>query len=292
MSSSKFATCLWFDNQAEDAIGFYKTVFKNVSVGKTSRYTEASAKASGQKAGAAMVVDAQIENLNVLALNGGPIFKFTPAMSLFVGCDTAAEIKEMWNKLSAGGKVRMGLDKYPWAENYGWTADKFGVEWQLVQLPRPKKISPAFTFVDKLYGKGQEALDFYTSVFKDSKVEYLALDEKKKTVLHASLYLQGEPFVLSEGEGTHGWTFNEATSQVVYCDTQAEIDSYWSKLTSNGGSEAPCGWCKDKFGVSWQITPRALGKWMTDPKTADRVFAALVKMKKPDLATLERAATL
>jgi predicted 3-demethylubiquinone-9 3-methyltransferase (glyoxalase superfamily) len=91
-----------------------------------------------------------------------------------------------------------------------------------------------------------------------------------------------------DGPGAHAYTFNEAVSLVVNCDTQDEIDDYWNKLT-NGGQESQCGWLKDRFGVSWQIVPAILGKLMNDPERAPRVMQALMKMKKFDIDTLLNA---
>jgi len=283
------APCLWFDQQAEPAAQFYATVFEKTKIETISRYGPAGAEISGQKPGSVLTVDFTLEDLRIEGLNGGPMFKFTPALSLFVSCATENEIDEKWKKLSAGGNVRMGLDKYPWAQKYGWTADRFGVEWQLMLTPRDRKIVPAFLFVDSLFGKGEEAVKFYTSLFPNSKIEMLDRDEEKKSVRFASFTLNGQGFVLMEGEGKHGYTFNEATSLIVNCDTQKEIDDFWQKLSA-GGSTSQCGWLKDRYGVSWQIVPTALAGLMKDPIKADKVMNAFLKMTKLDLETLMQAA--
>lgn len=286
---SKFTTCLWFDGQAEQAASFYRSVFPNTRIGQIVRYGKSGAKVSGQSEGAVMTVEFVIEDLQILGLNGGPLFKFTPALSFSVACSSHDEIKTKWAKLSEGGKVRMGLDKYPWAEQYGWTTDKFGVEWQLILAPSPHKIVPSFLFVDALFGRGEEALNHYLSIFPNSKIESIARDEKKKTIMHASFTLDGHAFALMEGEGTHGYTFNEATSIIVNCKDQNEIDLYWTKLLEGGGEESQCGWLKDKFGVSWQVSPKDLPRYMSDPATAEKAMSAILKMKKIDIATIERA---
>ena len=285
----KMAVSLWFDNQAEDATKFYQGVFKHTKPGSIARYTQAGAKMSGQKEGSVMTVQENVENIEIVALNGGPLFKFNPSYSFYVGCETESEISELWSKLSPGGQVRMGLDKYPWAERYGWTTDKYGVEWQLILAPTSKKISPAFLFTDELFGRGQEAVAFYTSIFPDSKINMMAKDEKTKSIMHCSFTLNGENFVLMEGAGQHGHKFNESFSIVVYCENQKEIDDYWSKLIAGGGKESQCGWLKDKFGVSWQIVPRMLPELAADPKKADKAMAAVGQMKKFDLAALKAA---
>jgi predicted 3-demethylubiquinone-9 3-methyltransferase (glyoxalase superfamily) len=284
----KIYPCLWFDRQAEDAAKFYQTVFAKTKIGETAHYSEPGAKVASMPPGSLMTIEFQLEDLAFLGLNGGPLFKFTPALSFFVSCNSEEEITETWRELSAGGKTRMGLDKYPWAEKYGWTADKFGVEWQLILSPRPHKVVPAFLFVDKLFGRGQEAIDLYTKIFPHSKIETMTRDEAGKTIMHCSFTLENQGFVLMEGRGEHGHTFNQSTSLVVNCDTQKEIDHYWNALSA-GGSEDQCGWLRDKFGVSWQIVPSGLGKLMSDPARAGRVMQAMLKMKKLDMAGLNNA---
>lgn len=288
---SKISPCLWFDGNAEDAAKFYSTVFPGTKLGKRAHYGKAAAEVSGQKLGSLMTIEFNIFGLDILGLNGGPMFKFNPSCSFFVACKDDVEITEMWKKLSAGGEVRMALEKYPWAEKYGWTTDKYGVEWQLMIGPAAeKRIAPSLLFVDALKGRGQEAIDYYLSLFPHSKPEFVAKNPKTGAVDFAAMNLEGDILNLMEGEGQHGHKFNEAFSLMVYCDDQKEIDDYWKKLTADGGSEGPCGWCKDKFGVSWQIVPRSFNAMMDDPVKSDKIMSALIKMKKPDLAALERAA--
>jgi predicted 3-demethylubiquinone-9 3-methyltransferase (glyoxalase superfamily) len=150
---------LWFDHQAEEAANFYVSIFPNSKVTGVTRYDEGSAKASGQPAGSAMTVGFVLDGQAFTALNGGPVFKFT-----------------------------------------------------------------------------------------------------------------------------------EAVSFVISCETQAELDGYWEKLTADGGQEVECGWLKDKFGLSWQVTPAALPRLMSDPAKSAAVMGAMLKMKKIDIAALEAAA--
>jgi len=113
---------LWFDDQAEQAAKFYVSIFKNSKVGKIARYDKAGAKASGRPAGTVMTVEFKLDGLEFVALNGGPIFPFTEAISLVVNCKTQAEVDYYWKKLSAGGKE----------VQCGWLKDKYGVSWQIV----------------------------------------------------------------------------------------------------------------------------------------------------------------
>src|SRR5688572_10461077 len=116
----KITPCLWFDDNAEEAVKFYKSIFKKSKVGKTARYDEAGAKVSGQPKGSVMTIEFEIEGQKFLALNGGPIFKFTEAVSFIVHCKTQAEVDYYWKKLCAGGKE----------VQCGWLKDKFGMSWQ------------------------------------------------------------------------------------------------------------------------------------------------------------------
>lgn len=128
-------------------------------------------------------------------------------------------------------------------------------------------------------GNAKEAAVFYCSVFKDSKI-------MADTPMVVTFELNGKKFMGLNGGPN--FKFNEAVSFVVECETQDEIDHYWTKLTE-GGKESMCGWLKDKYGVSWQIVPAILGKLMTDPEKAPRVFKAFQNMVKFDIETLLKA---
>lgn len=118
----KITPCLWFDNQAEEAAKFYASIFKNSKIGNITRYGEAGAKVSGRPNGSVMTVTFEIEGQEFVALNGGPHFTFSEAISLMVKCETQKEIDEMWEKLSQGGKKGQ----------CGWLKDKYGLSWQIV----------------------------------------------------------------------------------------------------------------------------------------------------------------
>lgn len=292
----KIVPCLWFDNQAEEAASFYTTIFKNGKIGKTTRYDEASAKVSGQPAGSVLTVEFEIAGYTVTGLNGGPVFKFTPAISFFVNCETEEEINELWEKLSKEGYVRMELQQYPFAEKFGWVSDKYGVDWQLMMNHKKQSVSPAFLFTKDNYGKAEEAMHFYTSLLPNSDITFMQKrgkehpeTEKEGTVEYASFKLCGQDFHAMESTG-HPFTFSEAFSLIINCETQEEIDTLWQTLSAVPESEQ-CGWLKDKYGVSWQITPTILPKLLADPdkEKAGRAMQAMLEMKKLDIAELQKA---
>src|SRR6266850_1655988 len=118
----KITPFLWFDDKAEEAVNFYASIFKNSKVGGVTRYDEAGAKASGRPKGTAMTVEFQLDGQEFVALNGGPHFKFTEAISFVVNCKTQAEVDRFWKQLSAGGQE----------VQCGWLKDKYGLSWQIV----------------------------------------------------------------------------------------------------------------------------------------------------------------
>jgi predicted 3-demethylubiquinone-9 3-methyltransferase (glyoxalase superfamily) len=271
--------CLWFDGKAKEAADFYCSIFKNSKIITNTP----------------MVVEFELNGNKFMGLNGGPNFKFTPAISIFVLCETIQETNEVWDKLIEGGKALMSIDKYPWSERYGWVQDKFGMTWQVSIVNEPgdkQKLSPSLLLTDKLFGKAEEAIKFYTSVFDNSSIDtlihYPKEDPSAEKVMYSEFKLDQQHLIAMDGPGEHNFTFNEAVSLVVSCQTQKEIDYFWSKLTK-GGEESMCFWLKDKFGVSWQIVPAMLGKLMSDPGRSERVMQSVMKMKKADIETLENA---
>ena len=144
--------------------------------------------------------------------------------------------------------------------------------------------------------EGEEAATFYTSVFPNSKITEIARygsagPRPEGTVMTVAFDLDGQPFLALNGGPQY--SFSEAISFSVSCKDQDEVDAYWDAL-ADGGEEGPCGWLKDRFGVSWQIVPEALPKLLSDPdkERSQRVMAAMLQMKKIEIDELERAAAL
>lgn len=294
----KITPFLWFDNNAEEAVEFYTSVFENSKEGNASHYDEAGAKVSGRPKGSVMTVPFQLYGQNFTALNGGPLFKLNPSVSFFVNCKTENEVQKLWDKLSDGGKALMPLDKYPFSEKYGWIQDKYGLSWQLILSAGEIKqnIVPSMLFVGNVCGRAEEAINFYTSLFDNSKVlstfRYGANQkpDKEGTIAFTDFILEGQIFAAMDSAHAHDFTFNEAVSFVVNCESQKEVDYFWKKF-SEGGAEGQCGWLKDKYGLSWQIVPTALGKLFSDPdpEKSKRVMATMLQMKKIVIEDLKKA---
>ncbi|HYF12784.1 MAG TPA: VOC family protein [Candidatus Paceibacterota bacterium] len=296
----------WFDSQSEKAAQLYTSIFKNSKMGTVTHYDAKSSKVANKPAGSVLTVDFELEGYKFVALNGGPQFKLNPSISMIANFDPSREtnareyLDTVWAKLAEGGIIRMPLQKYPFSEWYGWIEDTFGVSWQLMLTdpkgePRPFFI-PSMLFTQKVDGRAEEALNFYTSFFKNSKlgniVRYPAGMETNKegNVMFGECMLEGQWFAAMDGGQVHDFAFNEAFSFVINCVDQAEVDYYWSALTEGGGSESVCGWLKDKFGVSWQVVPVGFYKLMKgEPEKVERAMAAMLQMKKLDIATLEKA---
>jgi predicted 3-demethylubiquinone-9 3-methyltransferase (glyoxalase superfamily) len=152
-----------------------------------------------------------------------------------------------------------------------------------------QSVRPCLTFKER----GEEAVNFYVSVFPNSRILSTMRSDgipamPKGSLLHASFVLDGQEYTAFDGGPS--FSFTEAFSLVATCETQDELDEIWARL-SEGGEEGPCGWLKDRFGVSWQVVPAALGQMMSDPKSGSpgKMMEALLKMRKLDIATLERA---
>ncbi len=288
---SKIIPHLWFDKEAKEATNFYASLFPDSKVENVTTLP-------GTPSGDTDIVTFKLAGQSFMAISAGPYFKFNPSISLFVTFDNEAEIEEVWNKLIDGGSALMAYDTYPWAQKYGWLQDKYGLSWQLSfseHHQTEKKITPLLMFTQGVAGKAKEAIENYTSIFPNSKIDMMVPYEKDDSdtegfIKHARFVLDGEHFMAMDSSLGHDFIFNEAISFIVNCETQAEIDFYWEKLSAVPEAEQ-CGWLKDKYGVSWQIVPTAMGKMMSggDKEAAARVTQAFLVMKKFDIAKLEAA---
>lgn len=289
--------CLWFDRQAEEAVKFYTELFGDYEIGTIARYGQADIDSHGMPEDTVLTVSFKIHGQEFLALNGGPNYQFSPGISFFVVCGSLEEADRVWAALEQGGTVMMPFDQYDWSEKYGWLNDRYGLSWQ-VSLGKisdvGQKFTPSLMFVGEKFGKAEEAIHFYTGIFKDSVIEGISRYAENEgdvagRVKHAQFYLQGNTFMVMESSMAHEFEITPAVSFIIHCDTQEEIDYYWDKLTQGDGDEVQCGWLYDKFGVSWQVVSKILTEGMADPVKAKKLIEAFMPMKKLDIKTLEAA---
>ncbi|WP_121809275.1 VOC family protein [Mucilaginibacter kameinonensis] len=290
---------LWFDKQAKEAAEFYTTLMPDSAISFVNQL-------HNTPSGDCDIAEFTIAGQPFMAISAGSLFKFNPSISFMINFDpshnpdAARLIDEVWSKLADGGTVMMPLDRYPFSERYGWVADKYGVSWQLILTnpagePRPV-IIPSMMFTGAVAGKAEEAIDFYCSVFKDSKRGTTASrpedmgPDKAGTLLFADFYINQTWLAAMDSAHNHGFGFNEAVSLLIECETQEEIDYYWSALSADPKA-GQCGWLKDKYGVSWQISSTFMSEVLKSgtPQQIDRVTQAFLPMKKFDMAALQKA---
>jgi predicted 3-demethylubiquinone-9 3-methyltransferase (glyoxalase superfamily) len=288
----KITPHLWFDNQAKEAAAFYTSTFDDSRI-------KSSATLHDTPSGSADVLTIELCGQEFALISAGPLFKFNPSISFLVGCASKSEVDALWQKLSDGGKALMELGEYPFSERYGWLEDRYGVSWQIMfmgERPIAQKITPVMMFVGPQAGRAEEAIRFYTSVFQNAAVGPIARYGKgmepdgEQSIKHATFTLEGQQFAAMDSAHAHAFAFNEAVSLIVHCDTQEEIDYYWERLSADPKAEQ-CGWLKDRFGVSWQVTPSVMESMLAsgDSERIARVTKAFLPMKKFDLAKLQAA---
>lgn len=282
----KITPFLWYDDLAEEAMTLYAWLLDDSMIVDVSRMPGEAPEAPGM----AFLVSARLAGRDVQAMNGGPGHPHTPATSLFAGCETVEQVDRLWEGLSEGGVVLMPLDAYPFSERFGWVQDRYGVSWQISLTGERQSLTPFLMLTGKNVGKAEEAIGFYMSRFPDSGVDNVAKDDAGH-VMMANFRLLGEPFILNESDYDHGFTFSDAFSLFVACETQDEVDTLWEGLTAEGGEPVQCGWLKDRYGVSWQVIPERLMELMgdPDPEKAGRVMQAMLGMVKIDFSGLEAA---
>lgn len=291
----KLVPHLWYDQEAVAAAELYTSVFPDSAVKKVNRITDTPS-------GDCDIVSFNLWGVEFQAISAGPYFRFNPSISLSVMCDSPKQVDAIHDKLREGGSDLMPLGEYPFSPRYAWISDKYGLNWQILYMPdvRAKvRIVPTLMFVGDLFGRAEEAINFWVDVFKgevhslshyEEVNEYSSERELGKLKYAAFTLLDTRMAVQESGMEGHHFAFNEAISFIVNCQDQAEIDYYWEKLSTVPEAEQ-CGWCKDQFGVSWQIVPAAMERMIEEsPETAARVTQAFLKMKKFDVAELEKAA--
>ncbi len=288
----KITPHLWFDKEAKEAAEFYTSIFRDSKIKNTTTLHDTPS-------GAVDVVTIELLGQEFMLISAGPYFKFTPAVSFLVACNTKEEVDVLWRQLSEEGTALMDLGEYPFSEKYGWVKDRYGLSWQVMFMGDrtiKQKITPTLMFVGEQCGKTEEAINFYASVFHNTEIGDILRygkgegPDKEGTIKHAAFTLEGQEFAAMDSAHVHSFTFNEAISFMVHCETQKEIDYYWEKLSADPKAEQ-CGWLKDPYGLSWQIVPTVMAEMLKDKdkRKMARVTEAFLKMKKFDIETLKNS---
>lgn len=302
---------LWYDKEAKEAAEFYCSVFPDSTITNITTLHDTPS-------GDCDVVSFRLSGQPFIAISAGPYFKFNPSISFILNFDPSRDknarknLDAMWEKLLNGGTILMELDRYPFSERYGWLQDKYGLSWQLI-LSNPDGeerpfIVPSLMFIGDVCGKAEEAINFYLSVFKNTKrgliarypkgmparttedVQSSGEPDKEGAIMFSDFMIEDQWFAAMDSAREHTFAFNEAISLMISCNDQKEIDYYWDKLTAVPEAEQ-CGWLKDTYGVSWQVHPAIMDEMMRQGtrEQIDRLTNAFLPMKKFDIAKLKNA---
>ncbi len=277
MANQKITPNLWFNRNAKEAAEFYCETFPDSKI-KTIEYYPKEGLADFQKdfAGKELTVEFELNGFTIVGINAGSEFKINQSISCWVNFDPKTDDKaeehldDVWDRLIDGGKALMPLDAYPFAKRYGWVQDKYGMTWQLI-LSDPQSedrpfMAPSIMFGSTNTNNAEEAINFYTKIFKNSKIGALHRypeqtgPAKKGSIMFSDFQLDNQWFAAMDSGIDQDFTFNEGLSLSITCNDQAEVDHFWDKLSAVPDSEV-CGWCKDKYGVSWQITPENMKEY-------------------------------
>ena len=274
---------IWCDGTADEAAQFYTDIFRDASV------TE-------QAPGLAATVS--IHGFKLSLINGGNQYAPNPSIScilnfdplLFGGEEQARTyLDELYKRLSTGG-VLMELGEYPFSPRYAWVRDRFGMTWQLMLTdpdgdPRPFVI-PSFMFGGTNHANAEEATDAWIALFDNAHRGALYRYEEggpldAGTVMFTDFTLRGTWMAATDSGAFHDFTFTPGVSMIVSCRDQEEIDRYWAGLSAVPEAER-CGWCVDRWGVSWQVVPHNIAELMANAATRDKIL----HMGKIDLTKL------
>ncbi|WP_312340288.1 VOC family protein [Sphingobacterium sp.] len=267
MMNNVIIPSIWFDQNAKEAFDLYCRIFPNSHISNSSP----------------IVVEAVLNDLKFIGINGGTIFTPNPSISFMVICESKEEIDRIWNSLSTtGGSTLMPLKSYPWSPYYGWLTDKYGVNWQLylgkLSDTNQQAIVPTLMYCGEQQGNCEKAIAFYQKLFPDFRsngIMKYAEGDYIGSIQHTQFIVSGFTLMAMDSGVSQNFTFNEGISLTILCKDQKEIDYFWNHITAKG-KESMCGWCKDEFGVSWQIVPEQIATYLQRPGANE----ALMKMKK------------
>lgn len=292
----KLVPSLWFDHTATEAAAFYASALPHTRVTDTQYYpSEGLPDFQKDFAGLPLTVEFEVAGFRFVAINAGPEFPVNPSVSFMLNFDPSRDdaarehLDATWAALADGGRTLMPLGSYDFSSHYGWIQDRFGVSWQLILTdpagePRPFVV-PSLLFGDGVQNRAGEAVNFYSRVFPGSRVGTLARYPTQVGPAHAGsvmfcdLEVLGQWIALMDSGVEQQFSFTCGVSIILECADQTELDHYWSVLSAVPEAEQ-CGWCVDRFGLSWQVVPVNIAELMQTPGAYQKLLA----MKKIDIA--------
>lgn len=280
----QFGCCLWFNGHLAEAADFYLEIFED---SKKENETYFITDEHG-KIGDLLTITLELAGCEFLLLNGGDTFTPTPAISFVVNCENEEQLNRVWEQLNAGGETLMPLTDYPELGKFGWTNDRFGFSWQVRLGESLQTIVPCIMFANENYGMAQAAMDEWINAFEGK--QNFVIRGKDDRLRAAGFQLRGHDLIIMDSPEKHDFDFTMGNSFYFYLKDQADIDQVWEAITADG-KEWPCGWMEDRYGVYWQTVNKELLQMTTDPDTkkAQRATQEMYKMKKIDLAQIQRA---
>jgi len=280
---------LWFDTEAAEAAEFYLSVFPDAT--KRSQTV-----IKDTPSGDCDFLHIELFGQEFMLISAGPYFTVNDSISFLIDCESDQEAFELYTKLLDDPEPLRMIDEIDFSE-IQWINDRYGISWMIqCSSTNPKRrISPVLQFVGSLCGKMEEAVDFYVSTFNDASIvstTYTVNDGGiGESIFHEiiAFTLEGRSFFAMEKFTVDEMPFNEAVSLLIECETQKEIDKYWTSLSAVPEAEQ-CGWLKDKYGLSWQVSPRIMNEMMLDDndERLNAVTQSILQMKKLDMDELQR----
>ena len=287
---------LWFNHTAAEAAAFYASVLPNTRETNRTQYpTEGLPDFQQELAGDVLTAEFEVDGYRFIGINAGSEFQPNPSVSFMLNFDpsrddTAREqLDATWDGLSEGGQVLMELGSYDFSRRYGWVQDRYGVSWQLILTdpagePRPF-VLPCLLFGGPAQNRATEAIEHYTAVFPDARAGQVVRYPEPTGpamaggVMFGEMELLGQWFAIMDSGVDQDFTFTPGVSLMVEVADQTELDRYWAELSTVPEAEQ-CGWCIDRFGLSWQVVPADLDMLTQQPDA----FSKLMGMKKIEIS--------
>lgn len=298
MSVQRIVPSIWCNRTAAEAAEFYCAALPGAAeIGRSHYPTEGLLDFQEEFAGDVLTVELDLDGLPITLINAGAEFAPTPALSFLLNFDPSRDpsagqnLDRAWSALSDGGTTIMALDAYEHSPHYGWVEDRFGVSWQLMLTnpegePRPFA-TPCFLFGGAAQGRASEAMREWIGLIDDSgpgmTVARTSPDGPARAgdILFADFRLAGQWFAAMDATVDMDTSFTPGLSLQAMCGTQEDIDRLWAVLSTVPEAEQ-CGWCIDRFGVSWQVVPHDIGELVARPGSYER----MLQMKRIVVAEL------